>query len=189
MEGNGTSQDSTFPSRLEQYLQDQLDPNIDVLNAGIAGSDPVYALALYQNLLLNIQHNRVILNFNVSDLLDIMARGGSKERQKQIGSSTPRWEYLYAVSRILRIIMVDVLHYDSILLTDTLTTSNLKVMALSEINKTIKDFKELTSIHQKQLILTYNPHLFDYKIGNSPLSTDKDLEQFFYKMILLFSRI
>jgi hypothetical protein len=74
-EGQGAPYDSTWPHLLSRYLaNDGL--NAEVLNTGVAGSDPVYNYVFHRDILKGYKADYVIISINSSDFTDYMLRGG-----------------------------------------------------------------------------------------------------------------
>jgi hypothetical protein len=85
------------------------------MNAGVSGSDPVFALELLQRKLLKYDPDLVLLSINSSDVDDLERLGGFdrftldgqlKER------SLPWWTGLFERSHLVRALLLGVLHYD-----------------------------------------------------------------------------
>ena len=74
-EGMGVEADATWPN----YLFDNLENksfNVEVFNAGIVGSDPVFAYKIIENILIDFAPDLIILSVNPSDISDAIFRGG-----------------------------------------------------------------------------------------------------------------
>ncbi len=111
-EGVGAPYDSTWPHQLEKFLTtDSL--KVEVLNIGVAGSDPIYNYFLYRDSLQKFAPDFLILPINSSDFTDYLVRGGF-ERVNQDGSETfrkaPWYEPLYHYSRWFRVFA----HYSTV---------------------------------------------------------------------------
>jgi lysophospholipase L1-like esterase len=74
-EGQGAPYDSTWPHRLAKYLAND-GINAEVLNTGVAGSDPVYNYVLHRDVLKDYKADYIIVPINASDFSDYMMRGG-----------------------------------------------------------------------------------------------------------------
>lgn len=100
-EGDGTHADSTWLKFLERKCNNQ---NTLFMNAGLCGSDPVYAYKTLTDKLIDYRPHMLILCVNNSDIFDAIVRGGF-ERFENDGvkwKSPPRWEPLYAVFHLMR---------------------------------------------------------------------------------------
>ncbi|MEZ5037608.1 MAG: hypothetical protein R2760_08995 [Chitinophagales bacterium] len=105
-EGAGAPEDST----LSKSLAFHLGQNIQCINAGVRGSDPVYEYQLLDTLFQLTNPKMVICNISYSDIPDIMNRGGD-ERFTQGFRKQFWWEYFYGISFLFRKIMLDVFEY------------------------------------------------------------------------------
>ena len=114
-QGYGTGLDSTYPKLLQSLLS-----KTEVLNAGVAGSDPIFCEILLKEKLLSYHPNIVTVTFNLSDICDIMTRGGN-ERFLPDGTlrfkDAPWWEDWYANFRIVRVIVHHVFKMDYLFMT------------------------------------------------------------------------
>lgn len=113
-EGMGVEADATWPN----YLFDNLENksfNVEVFNAGIVGSDPVFAYKIIENILIDFAPDLIILSVNQSDISDAIFRGGMS-RFNSDGSvqynKSPWWEPIFATNYSLRLLMMQGLGYD-----------------------------------------------------------------------------
>jgi lysophospholipase L1-like esterase len=74
-EGQGAPYDSTWPHLLSRYLVDE-GISAEVLNTGVAGSDPVYNYVLHRDILKDCKADYIIVSINSSDFSDYLMRGG-----------------------------------------------------------------------------------------------------------------
>lgn len=178
-EGNGTSQDSTMPALLEQKLKTANINNYKVLNAGVAGSDPVYEYKLYATKLKLIYPKTIILNINISDIIDLMCKKGfSRFSGSKIQYyKAPIWEYLYANSRIFRILAVHIFQVDPYLLITENEKEKRFEKAYSDFKLCIEKFEEISKKNSSTFIVAYTPHLFDFKNVSSTMYLDDNFEQ------------
>lgn len=110
-EGVGAPPDSSYPRILETLL----DTNVEVINAGLGGSDIFFEYKLLQKLNARYKPDAVIVTCNPSDVLEYLTRGGFERfaRNNQVSyRSAPWFEPLYAHSLLVRLIVHDVFHYD-----------------------------------------------------------------------------
>lgn len=112
-EGVGTTYDSTLCKSIEYHLGN----NLKCINAGVRGSDIVYAYQLLDTMYQLTKPKLVIFNLSYSDLADVMTRGGD-ERFTEKYRKQFWWEYIYAVSFIYRKIMLDVFQHNPFRITD-----------------------------------------------------------------------
>ena len=74
-EGQGAPYDSTWVHLLSRYLaKDGI--NAEVLNTGVAGSDPVYNYVFHRDILKGYKSDYVVVCINYSDFTDYLLRGG-----------------------------------------------------------------------------------------------------------------
>lgn len=114
-EGKGAPNDSSYPRILEHQLWANKDSNIQVINAGIAGSDVFFEYKLLQTKLLKYNPYMVLLTINSTDFCDFIYRGGL-ERFKENGKlkfrSHPWFEPIYANSFTARNIIHKIANYN-----------------------------------------------------------------------------
>lgn len=117
-EGVGARSDSSYPILLHKILI-QEDSTIEVLNAGISGSDLVYEYKLFKDLLTAEKPDVLIVTVNASDLNEIGTRGGW-ERFQSDGTveykKAPWFENIYSQSHLVRLIVHNFLRYDNFLM-------------------------------------------------------------------------
>ena len=123
-EGDGTAYDSTWLKVLERGLQrENPEIRIQTVNAGIGGSDPVFACKLFEDKLGVYQPDLVLLSINPSDIEDLTIRGGF-DRFRSDGTvqvTEPyKWEWLYGISYTFRLIIHHGLGYSDHLNLDKL---------------------------------------------------------------------
>jgi hypothetical protein len=116
-EGVGTTYDTSWVRIAERNLQvSSPDKDIIAINAGIAGSDPLFEYMLLKGKLLSLDPDLVIFAMNDSDVFDVMKRGGMErfraDGSTQSSASPPSWEWLYAISFITRHIVHGPLQYN-----------------------------------------------------------------------------
>lgn len=106
-EGDGAPIDSSFPMQMQYYLDDK-NLQVEILNAGVRGSDPAFAIKNLEKKLLPYKPDVVIQMLSDNDLdFDMCVRGGF---ERFLNDSVvkykkpPVWEPLYAVSYISRVI-------------------------------------------------------------------------------------
>jgi lysophospholipase L1-like esterase len=106
VEGVGTHQDSTWQRFLEQSLNDNVNDFI-VINAGIAGSDPVHAVNLLDDLISDFAPNYVLLCIGSNDFMDIAQRGGfdNYKKRNEFVQVQDFENYFYSWSFIYRLVI------------------------------------------------------------------------------------
>jgi hypothetical protein len=118
-EGFGVNESETWPLQLEQLVASRAPgQRVESINAGVAGSDPVFESTMLEEVLAPMRPDLVLLAVSANDLWDLCDRGGF-ERYRPDGSIVlkpgPSWEWVYAVSYIVRHVMHDVMGYDRLL--------------------------------------------------------------------------
>ena len=104
-QGVGAPEDSSWCASLEQNLN-HLGVSNEVVNAGLSGSDPIYAGLFFREVLWNAyQPDVVIFALNITDPYEVIIRGG-EERVQADGTvryrDAPWWEPIYATSHLAR---------------------------------------------------------------------------------------
>jgi len=115
-EGVGASVDRSYPAVLRRLLSARPGQmTYTVMNAGISGSDPVFAIELLRRRLLKYQPDLVLMMINSSDVDDLKRLGGfdrfapnGQLRERPL----PWWTGLFERSHLLRAFVLKVLHYD-----------------------------------------------------------------------------
>lgn len=119
-EGQGAPQDSTWPVLLESMLPTQLSSELEIVNAGVAGTDVIYIQKFLEDLLFSYEPDFVILAQNASDISELSYRGG-KERFRPNCKLNFKdkgiLSYLYNISYIARHISHDFLRLNNQLIT------------------------------------------------------------------------
>lgn len=118
VEGVGAPADSTWPALLQRMMNVD-SPVVEVFNAGISGSDPVFQHRLFAHKLTVFSPDILFMSINFSDLHDLITRGGD-ERFLPDGRVAfrkgPDWEPLYRYSYLVRFVLHAILRYDFSLL-------------------------------------------------------------------------
>lgn len=118
--GMGAPIDSSFVSLLQNKTDISLpDCGLQMLNAGMPGSDPFFQYKLMQEIYMPAGYRHFVFVMNVSDLYDYIFRGGLErfgDDNLLIGKSAPWIEPIYKWSFILRGIVHGILKMDYSLL-------------------------------------------------------------------------
>ena len=168
-EGRGAPSDSSWVKLLENRLQQVFaDKKITTINAGISGSDPFFEYDLLQERLLKYEPDLVILALNMSDVEDVIVRGGT-ERFQDDGTirynDGPKWEWLYATSYIFRHIIHDVFGYDRLLLKPA--ERNIRQeQSIEKIFSCIKKFAQFGRLKKFELLVVFHPMLHEVLVKN-----------------------
>ncbi len=172
-EGNGTHQDSTWLKFLENDLsEDYSNKNISTLNAGVAGSDPIFGYVLFKQRLLGLKPDLVTLTIGVHDIYDLVIRGG-KERflpdETVRYRSAPNLEFLYAFSFIFRHIIHNALNLNWTLMSPSEYEIQ-EARALSLLYSCILDFHELSKENNFNFVALFHPTVFEIIAGDFALN-------------------
>jgi lysophospholipase L1-like esterase len=171
-EGVGLSYEESWVKQMETRWKDQ---NVQTINAGIGGSDPVYEFALYRDKLLDYQPDLVVVTINSSDISDIIGRGGFDRFHEDgtAGKPAPSWEWIYAANHVFRMVMHGAFDYNSSLVQGAHNAEN-KEKAARIINETIRKFKELTEEEGSELLIIIQPTIQDFEDENMTPLFDQD---------------
>lgn len=105
-EGAGAPYDSTFPYLLQNLLNSRsADFRYEVYNAGISGSDLLFEDKLLRFRLRKFNPDAVIFMLNISDVEDLIQRGGSERFMSDttcVFPKPPRVESIYRYSHVAR---------------------------------------------------------------------------------------
>lgn len=175
-EGTGVSQDSTWLRRLESNLNADSTVQIETVNAGIGGSDPIYGYRFLQDKLLDLNPKVVILSVNSSDITDIAYRGGF-ERFYEDGTSgrkPPKWEWLYQLSHLVRLVAHNGLRLNHYLVSpeDELAGRKIAVQSLKQV---ATDLTMLGNDNGFEPLIVIHPILYDF---NHSQYLDSELLEF-----------
>ena len=99
-EGAGASLDSSYTKLLSKT-----NTNIEIMNAGVSGSDPAFELRLLEMRLFKYHPDIVIMSINNSDIYDFITRGGMERFRADSTLQfrpAPWWEPLFANSFLAR---------------------------------------------------------------------------------------
>lgn len=176
-EGVGTSYEESWVKKMEKHWPKH---NVETINAGIGGSDPVYEFILYRDKLVDYKPDLVILTVNSSDINDIGSRGGFERFHDDgtAGKEAPWWEWIYAANHLYRLVIHRVFNYDSNLVKGS-NSQKSKSEAVQHIKETIQQFAELTKRNGSDLIVALHPSLHDFHKGKySPFFGQESLIKF-----------
>ena len=161
-EGIGTAADSAWPRVLERYMNVCAKDSYLVYNAGIGGSDPVYEYHLLRNKFWDVKWDAVVFCINNTDIGDCNLRGGMERFKNDTVEFTkpPLWEPIYAVSHLVRFVVLNIMHYDWTLRTKS---ENEKVNAKSvrEIAYVLKRAEQELSERGIKMLVVAHPMTYD----------------------------
>lgn len=176
-EGVGLAYEKTWVKQMETRWRNK---NVETVNAGIGGSDPVYEFALYRDKLTNAPSDIVILTINSTDIMDISSRGGF-ERFKvdgTAGSEPPRWEWIYASNHMVRMFMNGVLGYSSDLSRNSHSEGNQK-QAVKVLKDVFDQLRKLTNERKAKLLIVFQPSIGSFDGGlYSPFFGQEELKKY-----------
>ncbi len=164
IEGVGASQDSSMPALLQRKISINSNKKLEVINAGIVGSDVFFQYYLFKDKLLQLKPDVVILNFNYSDFSDYIFRGGFN-RFKNNGTvkfnDAPKIEKYYKHSHLLRAVLHFIFKYDFTLLPQKKLLKQYS-LANNEIYNAIQQINKLCFENNIKFIVTIQPYPFSY---------------------------
>lgn len=169
-EGQGARVDETWPRQLEDMLNaTSQSQRFRVINAGVAGSDPIYGYKLLEERLLKYQPDLVIVAINSSDINDVISRGGM-ERFGADGTVVPprqpKIEWLFEHSHLFRLLAMDVLGYDWLLLT-TQERQAFKQDAIERLADVAIRFQALSEANDFDVLVVMHPKMYELKNGKT----------------------
>ncbi|NQX98977.1 MAG: hypothetical protein HRT73_14035 [Flavobacteriales bacterium] len=166
-EGVGTSYEESWVQQMETRWKEQ---NVQTINAGIGGSDPVYEFALYRDILTAYKPDLVVLTINSTDITDIVGRGGFDRFHEDgtAGKDAPSWEWIYAENHLFRMIMRDAFNYNSGLIKDA-NSKELMQKSVKVIKEAIKRFEKLAKEEKTELLIVLQPSLAEFDNGKHSL--------------------
>ncbi len=169
-EGQGAELRESYPKVLERLLVEK-GYDVEVLNAGKAGSDPFFQYVLLRDKLIRYSPDLVLVMINRTDVDDIVGRGGM-ERFHEDGMvfppRQPRTEPLYKQSFLYRLIHHEVLRKNSLFLSQD------EMQSLQEISRSqLVDAAEMTQDLGKEngfdLMVVIQPMRSDLKKARVPM--------------------
>ena len=170
-EGQGAPYDSTYPRFVEQNLNHHnLTDSIEMIVAGVLGSDPFHNYKLLEMELLKFHPDLVLLTVNSSDIKDYIARGGEERflPNGRINCNEAPWiTDLYAISHLARFVVHDILDYDATTLLSKPMLNRKAEEAMEATRRKLDEYIELGKQHNFELLVVihpFSPHLiFDGK--------------------------
>jgi hypothetical protein len=114
-EGAAAPDGYSWPEQLHKMCS-SADSNINVINLGKSGNDPVFEYKALKDTFIKLQPNMVLLAINGSDISEIITRGNLVQRFYKNGTTHlkkgPWWEFFYAYSYIVRNFIHGVFGFD-----------------------------------------------------------------------------
>lgn len=176
-EGVGVSYEDTWVKQMETRWKEH---KVQTINAGIGGSDPVFAFALYRDKLTAYKPDIVILTINSTDITEITGRGGFDRFHEDgtVGKDAPSWEWIYAASHSFRVIMHGAFNYNSSL-TRNARTPDAEENAVKIIKETVERFRDLAERENADLVIALQPSLQEFDNGlHTPFPGQLELARF-----------
>lgn len=154
-EGVGAPPDSSYPRILETLLG----ANVQVINAGIGGSDIFFEYKLMLFLQPKYKPDLILLTLNSSDLFEYLTRGGFerfKENNKVKYREAPWYEPLYVHSLLVRLLVHDIFHRDFSFIKQQDYDKELSI-AKAAMCSAIDSFQIFCSQNHLQFTLVFHP--------------------------------
>ena len=169
-EGDGAEADSSYPSLLQGMLQNRLPQlKINVMNAGMCGSDPWFEYKKLHDLLLKYQPDIVLYTNGSNDLLfDHLIYGGMERfaADSSVKNRIPHhsWLDLYEVSYVFRLIL-NYAGYDHTLFSIADREKN-AVQAIKDSKLLSQQFSRLAAENNFQCIELIRPDKSEVETNN-----------------------
>ena len=176
-EGVGTSYEDSWVKQMEFRWKSK---NVQTINGGIGGSDPIYEFALYRDKLIDYKPDIMILTINHSDIADVAGRGGFERFHKDgtAGKTPPSWEWIYASNHLFRLSIHGAFGYNTSLLKGA-DSRKAQVGAINNIKEVLRRFKKLTNTENTKLLVVLQPLIQEFSKGEHiPFFGQKELEKF-----------
>lgn len=176
-EGVGVDYKDTWVKQMETRWESH---NVQSINAGIGGSDPVFEFALYRDKLTAYKPDIVVLTINSSDITDIGGRGGFDRFHADgtAGKEAPSWEWIYASHHLFRMVMHAAFNYDPSLVKNARSPET-KHKSVKIVKEAITKFRKLTKKDGSELLVVLQPSLHEFDNGkHTPFFGKAELAQF-----------
>lgn len=161
-EGVGASTDSSYCDVLQSLVS-----GTEVLNAGVAGSDPFFCDILLREKLLAYKPNLLTITINESDITDVIIRGGSERflaNGKVQFKKAPWWEFFYGSSRIVRLIARNIFHLDQLFLTPKEYAAE-ETIAIQKLIEFTDSFQKYCNQQHIRLVFVFHPLAYEIENG------------------------
>lgn len=183
-EGDGAPADSSWPKVLMCSLLKQNIP-VEVMNAGVCGSDPFYELMLYELKLKSFTPDIILMAVSTQDFIeDIAVRGGMERFDPNSGRFPKMIEVLYAYSHFARLVMNNALGYTWQLIKPN--KELVEKMADNTIPRMFDEIKRIENTSRSEVIVLLYPHqhelYVDSLIGRG--ASDEDLARNLIETVL-----
>ncbi len=171
-EGDGAPYDSTWVKSFEKRIGVK-HANIKTYNAGVCGSDPFFDYKMLKLTLLKLRPKMVISVVNYSDVYDVIIRGGDERFNPDSTTSYkngPFWLPAYQYSHVFRLIMVQLLKYNSHLLINESNQAVEEDKAVALLKKKAEETKQLCDANGIAFYIVIHPHPLEITNKNNKLS-------------------
>lgn len=164
-EGDGAPADSTWPALLQSQLNLE-QPRVEIMNAGVCGSDPFFEIMLLKKSLLDYSPDHIIITISMQDLLQDIAIRGDWNRFDPTSKKLPElYEVVYAYSHMARLIYNRILGYSWVLIRETDPQLQEKLI-LNSIPSICEKLAEIQSQHTElQIDMVLYPHQYQVETG------------------------
>lgn len=172
--GMGAAAEKSWPQQLEDILIARGATNVRVCNAGVPGSDPIYAFEAYKNVYRStFEPVILIVAFNASDINDVVIRGGPNRTARRAAAlSNPSWLPWYAGSLLYRSLKRSKENIDADLLIPESEKQALFFDAMTVLFENMLQINQYEALRGKKVIFLYTPIMLDFQ---QPQSTMADL--------------
>lgn len=178
-EGVGAEVEDSWPRNLSAKFDSAYSDSIEVINGGIGGSDLFYAWKLYEERLFQYEPDEIIFFLGVSDLEDILIRGGDS-RFKSDGTvqykSAPKTEWIFKYSFIFRFILMEFFGYNFQLLNNTEYHEGIQKSCVLMYDKLQEISQKLQSSNIKMKVIIH-PVSYEVKVQEYSFPCFKQLVQ------------
>ena len=163
-EGQGAAYEDGYLKVLERNLATDT-AEVEVIVAGVAGSDPLYGYRLLADRLLAFGPDLVTVTVNNSDISDVITRGG-KERFQDDGSiryaPPPSDEWLFEHNHFYRFIARELFGYGWLGLSRS-ERKRARALALEQIAEALGDFQDLAQREGFAFVVILHPDYDEFK--------------------------
>lgn len=184
-EGVGTDYEDSWVKQMEFFWKEK---NIESINGGIGGSDPVYSFVLYRDKLTKYNPDLVVLTINATDVADIIGRGGFERFHTDgiAGKESPSWEWIYAANHLFRLVMNAAFGYNSSLVKNS-NSPEAQQKSVDIIKETLSRLKGVCVENNAKLLVVIHPSIQEFNNGkHTPFFGQKELIAFMKKAHINF---
>ena len=160
-EGDGAPVDSSYPAILRNLIKSDGYNKITLQNFGVCGNDPAFVWRQLKDIGAGLKPDLVVIVYNSGDLAtDFFTRGG-QERFKDSyykGFDAPKWEWLYGVSYVGRLVARSVfgIEYKNFFLSETQTADRIESLK-PKWNQTFANIAQIAAQNHFKVLLVKKP--------------------------------